>query len=293
MAKKAVNPAPKQEQKSLEEALSKSEQFFENNKKTIFGCLIAIIVIIAGGMIYNAKVAQPRQEKASEAIFPGEAYFMNGDYSTALNGDAYGFEGFVELADQFKGTKANKLANLYAGLCYAQLDSMEIAQKYLAKFNGKDQMVAPAALGALANCYATNGEYDKAISTFEKAAKKADNKLLSPYYYMQAGIIVREPAVRLKFQTVCVPVPESKQENVRVILRPGAFFLLHPDIPDCLDDVPDHLRVFRFCLSTVDPHTVILKGRRHFRFRPQDRDILRALSPGRSRAAAQHAAEKQ
>ena len=169
MAKKAVNPAPKQEQKSLEEALSKSEQFFENNKKTIFGCLIAIIVIIAGGMIYNAKVAQPRQEKASEAIFPGEAYFMNGDYSTALNGDAYGFEGFVELADQFKGTKANKLANLYAGLCYAQLDSMEIAQKYLAKFNGKDQMVAPAALGALGNYYATAGEYNKAIAAFEKA----------------------------------------------------------------------------------------------------------------------------
>ena len=50
MAKKAVTPAPKQDQKGLEEALSKSEQFFENNKKTIFGILIAIIVIIAGGM---------------------------------------------------------------------------------------------------------------------------------------------------------------------------------------------------------------------------------------------------
>ena len=72
MAKKAVNPAPKQDQKSLEQALSKSEQFFENNKKTIFGCLIAIIVIIAGGMLYNAKVVQPRELKASEAIFPGE-----------------------------------------------------------------------------------------------------------------------------------------------------------------------------------------------------------------------------
>ena len=92
MAKKAVNPAPKQDQKSLEQALSKSEQFFENNKKTIFGCLIAIIVIIAGGMLYVTKVAQPRQEKAAEAIFPGETYFINGDYSTALNGDAYGFE---------------------------------------------------------------------------------------------------------------------------------------------------------------------------------------------------------
>jgi len=213
MAKKAVNPAPKQDPKGLEEALSKSEQFFENNKKTIFGCLIAIIVIIAGGMLYNTKVAQPRQIKAAEAIFPGETYFINGDYSTALNGDAYGFEGFEELSKQFKGTKANKLANLYAGLCYAQLDSMEVAEKYLAKFNGKDQMVAPAALGALANCYAKAGQNSKAAATFEKAAKKADNNLLSPYYYFQAGLIYEamdKPAQALKtYKMIKAKYPES------------------------------------------------------------------------------------
>ena len=213
MAKKAVKPANKQEQKGLEEALSKSEQFFENNKKTIFGCLIAIIVIIAGGMLYNTKVAQPRQIKAAEAIFPGETYFANGDYSTALNGDAYGFEGFESLAKQFRGTKANKLANLYAGLCYAQLDSMELAQDYLSKFDGKDQMVAPAALGALANCYATNGQVSKAASTFEKAAKKADNNLLSPYYYLQAGLIYEsmdKPAQALKlYKKIKTDYPES------------------------------------------------------------------------------------
>ena len=56
MAKKAVKPAPQQEQKSLEEALTKSEQFFENNKKTIFGVIIAIIVIIAG----HVSLRQPR-----------------------------------------------------------------------------------------------------------------------------------------------------------------------------------------------------------------------------------------
>lgn len=213
MAKKAVNPAPKQDPKGLEEALSKSEQFFENNKKTIFGCLIAIIVIIAGGMLYNTKVAQPRQIKAAEAIFPGETYFINGDFSTALNGDAYGFEGFEELSKQFKGTKANKLANLYAGLCFAQLDSMEVAEKYLAKFNGKDQMVAPAALGALANCYAKAGQNSKAAATFEKAAKKADNNLLSPYYYFQAGLIyeaIDKPAQALKtYKMIKAKYPES------------------------------------------------------------------------------------
>ena len=213
MAKKAVKPAPKQDQKSLEEALSKSEQFFENNKKTIFGCLIAIIVIIAGGMLYNAKVAQPRQIRAAEAIFPGETYFVNGDYNSALEGDAYGFEGFVELSKQYKNTKAGKLAGLYAGLCYAQLDNMEEAEKYLAKFKGNDQMVAPAALGALANCYATAGENSKAAATFEKAAKKADNNLLSPYYYFQAGLIYEamdKPAQALKtYKMIKAQYPES------------------------------------------------------------------------------------
>ena len=213
MAKKAVKPAQKQEQKGLEEALTKSEQFFENNKKIIFGVLIAIIVIIAGGMLYNAKVVQPRQLRAAEAIYPGETYFVNGDYSTALNGDAYGFEGFEELSKQYKNTKAGKLAVLYAGLCYVQLDSMDVAQKYLEKFNGKDKMVAPAALGALANCYATNGEVDKAAATFEKAAKKANNNLLSPYYYFQAALIyesLSKPDQALKlYKQIKVNYPES------------------------------------------------------------------------------------
>ena len=213
MAKKTATPANKQEQKGLEEALSKSEQFFENNKKTIFGALIAIIVIIAGGMLYNTKVAQPRQIKAAEALFPGETYFMEGDYRTALNGDAYGFDGFEALADKYRGTKANKLANLYAGLCYAQLDSMDMAQKYLEKFSGKDQMVAPAAIGALANCYANAGQNSKAAATFEKAAKKANNNLLSPYYYFQAGLIYEamdKPAQALKiYNMIKTQYPES------------------------------------------------------------------------------------
>ena len=213
MAKKAVKPATKQEQKGLEEALSKSEQFFENNKKTIFGCLIAIIVIIAGGMLYYHKVVQPRQLRAAEAIFPGETYFVNGDYSTALNGDAYGFDGFEALSKQYKSTKAGKLAGLYAGLCYAQLDSMDMAQKYLEKFSGKDQMVAPAAIGALANCYANAGQNSKAAATFEKAAKKANNNLLSPYYYFQAGLIYEamdKPAQALKiYNMIKTQYPES------------------------------------------------------------------------------------
>lgn len=215
MAKKAAKPAAKQEQKGLEEALSRSEQFFENNKKTIFGILIAIIVVIAGGMLYKSKVVEPRELRASEAIFPGENYFMNGDYKSALEGDAYGFEGFEALSDQYSNTKAGKLAKLYTGLCYAQLDSMSAAVKYLEKFNGKDMMVAPSAMGALANCYVEMGQAAKAAATFEKAAQKADNNLLSPYYYFQAAVIYEsldKPAQALKlYQTIKAQYPTSAE----------------------------------------------------------------------------------
>ena len=200
MAKKAVKPAPQQEQKSLEEALTKSEQFFENNKKTIFGVIIAIIVIIAGGMLYNTKVAQPRQLKAAEAIYPGETYFVNGDYSTALNGDAYGFEGFEELSKQYKSTKAGKLAGLYAGLCYANLGKWNEAINYLEKYSpASDQMVGPAAVAALGNAYAHVDQLDKAVQNLKKAAKMADDKAadginnsIAPTFLVQAAEILEK-----------------------------------------------------------------------------------------------------
>lgn len=214
MAKKANKPAAAQPT-GLEEAVNRWEQFFENHKNTIFGAMIAIVVIIAGSMIYSAKVAAPRQTRASEALFPGETYFTQGDYETALNGDGVSYEGFEAVAKQYGNTKAGKLAKAYAGLCYAQLGNNELAIENLSKFKGKDKMVAPAVLGALANCYATAGDNAKAASTFEAAAKKADNGLLSPYYYLQAAIIYEamdNQAQALKlYKTIKVKYPESQE----------------------------------------------------------------------------------
>ena len=66
---------------------------------------------------------------------------------------------------------------------------------------------APRAAGA------TNGQVSKAASTFEKAAKKADNNLLSPYYYLQAGLIYEsmdKPAQALKlYKKIKADYPES------------------------------------------------------------------------------------
>jgi tetratricopeptide (TPR) repeat protein len=61
----------------------------------------------------------------------------------------------------------------------------------LEKYDGADdQMVSPAALGALGNVYAHLEQLDKAVSTLVKAAEKADNNSLSPTFLIQAGQIL-------------------------------------------------------------------------------------------------------
>ena len=175
---------------SVEDALTQSEAFLIKYKNAIIGGVVAVIIIVAGFIMYKNLYAEPREEKAQAALFKGQEYFEQDAYEQALNGDSIGFVGFLKVADDFSGTKAANLAKAYAGICYAQLGKYEEAVKMLDSFNGKDQMVAPAILGAAGNCYAQLGQLDKAASTLMSAADKADNNTLSPIFLMQAGEIL-------------------------------------------------------------------------------------------------------
>ena len=174
----------------MEEALNKHEAFFLKYQKQILGAVAALVVIVAGCILYHTYVAVPAAQKASTSLAKGQEYFANEQFDQALNGDSTGFAGFAKLAGELSGDAGN-LANLYAGLCYAQLDKWQEAVNYIEKFDGKgDQMISPAALGALGNAYAHLNQLDKAVSTLKKAADHADNISLSPTFLVQAGEIL-------------------------------------------------------------------------------------------------------
>ena len=193
-------PAP------MEETLNKHEAFFLKYQKQILGAVAAIVIIVAGCILYHNYVAVPAAQKASTSLAKGQEYFAGEQFDLALNGDSTGFAGFVKLAADLGGDAGN-LANLYAGLCYAQLDKWQEAVNYIEKFDGQgDQMVSPAALGALGNAYAHLNQLDKAVSTLKKAAEQADNNSLSPTFLVQAGEILesqgkKDEALKL-YQTV-------------------------------------------------------------------------------------------
>lgn len=179
-----------------EAALSQNEAFILKYKYPIIGAVIVLVLAIAAYLFFSNQ-SKASHEKAATEMAKGQEYFNIGmnyfdeaNFEQALNGDSVGFAGFAKLATELSGDDGN-LANLYAGLCCAHLDKWEEAAQYLEKFDGVgDQMISPAALGALGNVYAHLNQLDKAVETLKKAAKEADNLSLSPNFLIQAGQIL-------------------------------------------------------------------------------------------------------
>jgi tetratricopeptide (TPR) repeat protein len=189
------------------------ESFFEKYKKNILyvtgGVLAVVVIVIALKFGYF----DPRSQKADEAIYQAQAYFEQGDYEKALKGDGKTSQGFLDIASSYSGTKAGNLAKLYAGLSYAQTGDYQNAITYLEDYSAcDDEMISPAALGTLGNCYANVGNLDKAAETLVKAAKKADNNSLSPTFLVEAGEIYESQGNKAKAKE-CYEEVKSKYVN--------------------------------------------------------------------------------
>ena len=167
-----------------EQQLNKTEAFFDKYKKAIIIGVVAVVVLIVGGILINNYYLAPREDAASTELAKSQELFNNEQFEQALTG-------FKKVASDYSSTKAGNLAQLYIGLCQANLGKWQEAADALENFSTKgDQMISPAAEGALGNAYANLKQYDKAVDHLKKAAKMADNNSLSPTFLIQAGEIL-------------------------------------------------------------------------------------------------------
>lgn len=199
----------------VNEALNKSEAFVVTHKKTLITCIAAVIVIIAGILLYHNFIVTPQNEKASTMLAKGQMYFANNDFNKALSGDSIGYIGFVKIINEYSGTDAANLAKLYAGLSYAQQNKIHEAIKYLEDYSpADDDMVSPAAIGTLGNCYAKAGQLDKAVETLKKAAQMADNNSLSPTFLLEAGQILESQKKNKEAVTLYQEIKDKYYESL-------------------------------------------------------------------------------
>lgn len=181
------------EQGTYEDTLNNSEATFLKYKKPLLIAIVAIVVAIAGVILYKNYVSAPREAEASTELAKSQTLFNNQQYDQAL-------AGFQKVQSDYSSTDAGNLANLYVALCYAHkakpnwAKALENAEKFS---TGSDQMISPASQMALGDIYANNNQNAKAVDCFKKAAKMANseaadntNLSIAPLALRKAGILL-------------------------------------------------------------------------------------------------------
>jgi len=184
---KQKNTAPIELQK-VESALGKSEEFIEKHLKELGIGVLIIAVIVSGILFFKYKYSAPRELRSQEQIYKGQNYFASDSFQVALEGNGVDYIGLKSIIKEYGSTKTGNLAKLYAGLSYYKLGDYRAALKYFEDFDGNDKFVSYSAIGNIGDCYVELGDVKKAIPYFEKAVKKADNSVVSPFYLKKLGI---------------------------------------------------------------------------------------------------------
>ncbi|MBQ8853834.1 MAG: tetratricopeptide repeat protein [Alistipes sp.] len=176
-----------QQEAAVAEAVSKTEQFFQKNGKSVVIALVVVVLLVVCGYLYKSLVIDSNEQKASEMIVEAQDRFAgeNPDFALALNGDENG-AGFLDVAEQYGSTAAGNIANHYAGICYLRLGDLENAEKYLAQYDAVDELAGEVVnaqnLGLRGDIAVEKGEYEAAVALYKKAVAASKNIYTAPLY---------------------------------------------------------------------------------------------------------------
>ncbi len=130
MAKEKEILKEQERQERVNETVSKTDQFFRENKKTIYTIFLTLLVLGLAFVAWYKFIYQPKCQEATAQMFPAEANFRNGESDLALNGDGnvLGFS----IGDAYVGLEKYGDALNYFEKAAAQADNM-FAASYLLK----------------------------------------------------------------------------------------------------------------------------------------------------------------
>ena len=181
-SKKDDNP---QGMKNVEETLSKTEQFLEQNYKPLLIGLAAVVVLV--GLFWLAKLyLAKRNDEAQSQMYQAQKYLELDSINLALNGDG-NYLGFLDIAKEYKFTKAGNLARYGAGICNLHLGNYQEAIDFLDKYSKKDKVIGSIAIGATGDAYVELGNTGKGLTKYLEAAEFAGNSFNSPLFLMKAA----------------------------------------------------------------------------------------------------------
>ena len=180
--KKEENP---QGIKNVEQTLTNTEQFLEENYKPLLIGLVVVVALV--GLFWLGKMyIGKKNDEAQSQMYQAQKYLELDSISLALNGDG-NYLGFLDIANDYKFTHTGNLARYSSGLCYLNLGQFDEAIKMFNKYRKKDKILGSLAIGATGDSYVELGEVEKGISKYLEAAEFAGNSFNTPLFLIKAG----------------------------------------------------------------------------------------------------------
>ncbi len=162
--------------------------FFEDNQMMIIGAAALIGLIVCAYFAYKFLYKAPREKEATEQIYKAEQQFLKDSFALALEAPGAGYDGFLDIIDNYGSTKTGNIAKYYAGISYLNLGRFEDAISYLNSYNESGNVTSITKYGALGDAYSELGDFSKALSSYNKATSKGVG-VLTPYYLHKLGIL--------------------------------------------------------------------------------------------------------
>ena len=202
----------------------KSTDWFERNKGLIMGVIGLAVLLTAALIVFKFFIKAPKEKAAKAAIYQAEMRFAQDSFALALDNPGLEAEGFLDIIDNYGGTKTANLAKLYAGISYLNLGRFEDAISYLNSHSGAGSYSPILKFGNLGDAHSELGEFDKAINMYKKATSTSEDALLTPYYLYKLGLLARKQgnnSVALNaFNSIKSKYPTSNEaETIDLMIR--------------------------------------------------------------------------
>ena len=199
---------------SVEQTLTKTEQFLENNAKQVGIAVGTVVALVLAFFAYNTYLVAPKVAEAGTEMAKAIKWFETDSMDLALNGNGANY-GFLDIIEEYGSTPAGNSAHYYAGIAYYSLGDFQSAIQELDSYRASNTATGAMALGVIGDAFVELGQMDDAADYYQKAAKSTDNSFTTPFFLWKAGLALEangeaSKAVKL-YETIARDYPESRQ----------------------------------------------------------------------------------
>ena len=210
---------------TLDEGASKTEEWVQKNQNYILGVIGVIAVGVLAYLGYHQFIQNPKEAAAANELFYPQQYFdqalaseteKDSLFTLALNG-AQGKYGFLDIIEEYSGTKAANLAQYSAGMTYLNLKQYDQAVAHLEDFSSDDDIMGAMAKGGIGDAFSQLNQPEDALDYYEKAIAHSDNEFTAPRFLHKAGVVALELGEKSKafgyFERIKEEYPNSQEAN--------------------------------------------------------------------------------